>query len=47
MNVEKLLAKLEFEQWLIDEAQLLDDIEFEVVNMRQPLKRIKTYLVEE
>ena len=29
MNTEKLLAKLEFEQWLIDEAQLLDDIEFD------------------
>lgn len=29
MNIEKLLAKLEFEQWLIDEAELLDDIEFD------------------
>ncbi|WP_026566670.1 aromatic-ring-hydroxylating dioxygenase subunit beta [Bacillus sp. UNC41MFS5] len=29
MNVEKMLAKCEFEQWLYDEAQLLDDIEFD------------------
>ncbi|MEH7403206.1 MULTISPECIES: aromatic-ring-hydroxylating dioxygenase subunit beta [Bacillaceae] len=29
MNVEKLIAKLQFEQWLIDEAKLLDDIEFD------------------
>ncbi|MCK1983272.1 MULTISPECIES: aromatic-ring-hydroxylating dioxygenase subunit beta [Peribacillus] len=29
MNVEKMLLKCEFEQWLYDEAQLLDDIEFD------------------
>lgn len=29
MNVEKMLVKCEFEQWLFDEAQLLDDIEFD------------------
>ncbi|MFE4813071.1 aromatic-ring-hydroxylating dioxygenase subunit beta [Peribacillus simplex] len=29
MNVEKMLLKSEFEQWLYDEAQLLDDIEFD------------------
>ncbi|PGY13084.1 aromatic-ring-hydroxylating dioxygenase subunit beta [Bacillus sp. AFS031507] len=29
MNVEKMLTKCEFEQWLYDEAQLLDDIEFD------------------
>ncbi|MGM0887899.1 MAG: aromatic-ring-hydroxylating dioxygenase subunit beta [Bacillota bacterium] len=29
MNVEKMLLKFEFEQWLYDEAQLLDDIEFD------------------
>ncbi|TKH12370.1 3-phenylpropionate/cinnamic acid dioxygenase subunit beta [Peribacillus simplex] len=29
MNLEKMLLKCEFEQWLYDEAQLLDDIEFD------------------
>ncbi|AZV59954.1 aromatic-ring-hydroxylating dioxygenase subunit beta [Peribacillus frigoritolerans] len=29
MNVEKMLIKCQFEQWLYDEAQLLDDIEFD------------------
>ncbi|MEX6701475.1 3-phenylpropionate/cinnamic acid dioxygenase subunit beta [Peribacillus frigoritolerans] len=29
MNVEKMLLKCQFEQWLYDEAQLLDDIEFD------------------
>ncbi|MGE7760443.1 aromatic-ring-hydroxylating dioxygenase subunit beta [Peribacillus sp. NPDC097895] len=29
MNVEKMLIKCEFEQWLYDEAELLDDIEFD------------------
>lgn len=29
MKVEKMLLKCEFEQWLYDEAQLLDDIEFD------------------
>ncbi|MDM5358649.1 aromatic-ring-hydroxylating dioxygenase subunit beta [Peribacillus sp. ACCC06369] len=29
MNVEKMLLICEFEQWLYDEAQLLDDIEFD------------------
>ncbi|MBT2664015.1 aromatic-ring-hydroxylating dioxygenase subunit beta [Bacillus sp. ISL-4] len=29
MNVEKMLLKCEFEQWLYDEAQLLDNIEFD------------------
>ncbi|MED3759536.1 aromatic-ring-hydroxylating dioxygenase subunit beta [Peribacillus frigoritolerans] len=29
MNVEKILLKCQFEQWLYDEAQLLDDIEFD------------------
>jgi 3-phenylpropionate/cinnamic acid dioxygenase small subunit len=29
MNIEKMLVKFEFEQWLIEEAQLLDDIQFD------------------
>ncbi len=29
MNVEKIFVKCQFEQWLYDEAQLLDDIEFD------------------
>ncbi|MFJ5749058.1 aromatic-ring-hydroxylating dioxygenase subunit beta [Peribacillus frigoritolerans] len=29
MNVQKMLLKCQFEQWLYDEAQLLDDIEFD------------------
>jgi 3-phenylpropionate/cinnamic acid dioxygenase small subunit len=29
MNLEKMLAKYEFEQWLYTEAQLLDDIDFD------------------
>ncbi|MFJ7682112.1 aromatic-ring-hydroxylating dioxygenase subunit beta [Peribacillus butanolivorans] len=29
MKVEEMLVKCEFEQWLYDEAQLLDDIEFD------------------
>ncbi|USK77056.1 aromatic-ring-hydroxylating dioxygenase subunit beta [Peribacillus frigoritolerans] len=29
MNMEKMLLKCQFEQWLYDEAQLLDDIEFD------------------
>ncbi|KAB2492785.1 aromatic-ring-hydroxylating dioxygenase subunit beta [Priestia endophytica] len=29
MNIEKMLVKCEFEQWLYHEAQLLDDIEFD------------------
>ncbi|PAL08129.1 aromatic-ring-hydroxylating dioxygenase subunit beta [Peribacillus simplex] len=29
MNVKKMLLKCQFEQWLYDEAQLLDDIEFD------------------
>jgi 3-phenylpropionate/cinnamic acid dioxygenase small subunit len=29
MNVEKMQVKCEFEQWLFDEAQLLDDIDFD------------------
>ncbi|MFP7296243.1 aromatic-ring-hydroxylating dioxygenase subunit beta [Neobacillus niacini] len=29
MNFENMLAKCEFEQWLFDEAQLLDDIQFD------------------
>ncbi|KOR78721.1 hypothetical protein AM232_09765 [Bacillus sp. FJAT-21352] len=29
MNVDQMLIKCQFEQWLYDEAQLLDDIEFD------------------
>ncbi|MDM5306205.1 aromatic-ring-hydroxylating dioxygenase subunit beta [Peribacillus frigoritolerans] len=29
MNVDQMLLKCQFEQWLYDEAQLLDDIEFD------------------
>jgi len=29
MNMEKMLLQYEFEQWLYDEAQLLDDIQFD------------------
>lgn len=29
MNMEDMLVKCQFEQWLYDEAQLLDDIEFD------------------
>lgn len=40
MNMEKMLRQYEFEQWLYDEAQLLDDIQFdEWFNLMHPSLR--------